>query len=183
MKDQHLQILILITKQFTHIKMENRNYSILKWCVAILAILNIVLLINAWRKPHDKPMHGLMHEEGGPKNRIIAELKFTPDQIDLYSALVDTHRKAMQELREKGKEIRSRYFALLKQEQPDQKLAADIALEIANNQKEIELVTFAHFEAVRKICSAEQKWKFDGIIGDVLRNMASPGGPPHNPRP
>ena len=164
--------------------MENRNCEILKWCVGILAILNVVLLVNAWRKPYNIPMHPPMHEEGGPKNRIIAELKFTPDQVDLFSDLVEAHRKSMRELRKKGKEIRFNYFDLLKQEQPDQKIADELALEIANNQKEIEQVTFSHFKDVRKICSAEQKNKFDEIIGDVLKNMSRPDGPPPNgPRP
>lgn len=164
--------------------MENRNYSILKWCVGILAILNIVLLLNTWRKPHLPPPHHQTTMEGGPKNRIIASLKFTPDQVDLYSNLVDAHRKAMHELRDKGKEIRSQYFDLLKQEQPDQKIVDDLAITIANNQKEIEQVTFNHFKDVRKICSAEQKKKFDEIIGDILKEMSRPAGPPpHEPRP
>jgi Spy/CpxP family protein refolding chaperone len=162
--------------------MENKNYNILKWSVGILALLNIVLLLNMWRKPHDRPMQPPMHMEGGPKERIISELKFTPDQIDLFVDLIDKHRKAMDDLKEKGREIRTQYFDLLKQEQPDQKIADDLSIAIANNQKEIEKATFEHFRDVRKLCSAQQKVIFDKIIGDILKHMAKPphgGGPPH----
>lgn len=160
--------------------MENKNYTILKWCVGILAILNIVLMINMWSKPHGKPMHSSMPMHGGPKERIISELKFTPDQIDLFEDLVDKHRALMRDLNDKGREIRSQYFDLLKQEQPDQKLVDELSLAIANNQKEIEQVTFNHFKDVRKLCSAVQKEKFDGLIGEVLKGMARP---PHGDEP
>ena len=164
--------------------MENKNYTILKYCVGILAVLNIVLMVNMWRQPHGKPMHPPMHMEGGPKDRIIAELKFTPDQIDLFEDLVDKHRAAMRELKDKGREVRGQYFDLLKQEQPEQKLTDEFSTAIANNQKEIEQITFNHFKDVRKLCSAQQKTKFDEIIGDVLKGMARGGGPPpHEPRP
>lgn len=162
--------------------MENRNYTILKYCVGILAILNIVLMVNMWRQPHGKPMHPPMHMQGGPKDRIIAELKFTSDQVDLFEDLVDKHRASMRDLQEKGREVRSQYFDLLKQEQPDQKLTEELSAAIATNQKEIEQVTFNHFKDVRKLCSPEQKNKFDEIIGDILKHMVKPphgGEPPH----
>jgi protein CpxP len=162
--------------------MENRNYSILKWCVGILAVLNVVLLLNMWRKPPHAPMHPPKHMEGGPRERIISELKFSPDQIDLYEDLIDKHKTSMNELREKGREIRDQYFDLLKQEQVDQKVYSDLTVSIGNNQAEIEKVTFEHFKSVRNLCSLEQKKKFDEIINEVLKGMARPphgGGPPH----
>ena len=141
-------------------------------------------MINMWRQPYGKPLHAPMHMEGGPKDKIIADLKFTPDQVDLFKDLIEKHQAAMRELKDKGREIRNQYFDLLKQEQPNQELTDELSAAIANNQKEIEQVTFNHFKDVRKICSAEQKVKFDGMIGDVLNGMARAGGPPPNgPRP
>jgi hypothetical protein len=51
---------------------------------------------------------------------------------------------------------------------------------IANNQKQIELVTYSHFAQVRAICTDTQKAEFDKIIGDVIKKMNGPGngGPP-----
>ena len=158
--------------------MSNNNSNIWKWLVGILAILNIVLMLNMWRKP----MHPPMQLAGGPKDRIISELKFTPDQVDLFEDLVDKHRSAMKDLKDKGRETRNQYFDLLKQEQPDEKTIEELSLLIATNQKEIEKITFNHFKDVRKLCSTQQKSKFDEIIGDVLKGMSKQGAPPpHGP--
>jgi Spy/CpxP family protein refolding chaperone len=170
--------------------MENRNMTILKWCVGILVILNIVLLVNSWRKPgvmHPPPNPPRHADGGGPAKMIIEELKFTTDQIKQFEKLKEEHQQAIRELHDKGREIRHSYFELLKQDEVDQSSADELSVEIANNQKEIEKVTFEHFKAVRKICTAEQKKHFDEIIGDVLRHMAGNGrGPmppthPHGP--
>jgi hypothetical protein len=54
---------------------------------------------------------------------------------------------------------------------------------IANNQKQIELVTYKHFSQVRDICTDAQKTEFDKIIGDVTRMMNGPHpGPPPGDR-
>jgi len=157
--------------------------SILKWSVGILAILNILLLVNTWRKPNHLPPPRF--GEGGPAKMIIEELKFTPEQIQKFDKLKEAHQSAMRELKDKGKEIRTNYFDLLKQEQPDQKMADSLASSIAANQKAIEVVTFDHFKEVRKLCDDNQKKHFDEIIGDILKNMVRPehGPPPHEPHP
>lgn len=152
--------------------MENKNISILKWSVGILIILNIILMINVWKRPdHMPPPH---HMEGGPANLIIEELKLSTDQIKEFDKLKHAHQSAMRELNDKGREIRTQYFDLLKQDQPDQKTKDDLVSEIAANQKAIETVTFDHFKEVRKLCNPDQKKRFDEIIGDILKHMAGP---------
>ena len=156
--------------------------TVLKWSVGILAILNIVLLVNTWKKPGFMPPP--RHMEGGPGRMIIEELKLSQEQIQQFEKLKEAHRSAMRELDGKGKELRNQYFDLLKQEQSDQKLSGELLSAIANNQKIIENVTFDHFRDVRKLCNVGQKKTFDSIIGDILRNMAGPprgGSGPHPP--
>jgi protein CpxP len=165
--------------------MENKNMTVLKWSVGILAILNIILLLNTWRSsghpmPPRPPMH---HGSGGPAKMIIEELKLSPDQIKTFEKLKEAHHSSMLELQSKGRELRGTYFDLLKQESPDQKTVDELATAIAGNQKAIETVTFEHFKEVRTICTEEQKKHFDEIIGDIIRGMAGPhrgeGPPPH----
>lgn len=160
--------------------------TILKWCVGILVILNIALLINSWRKPGmmHPPPHPPRHAEGGgPAKMIIEELKLNTDQINQFEKLKESHRASVRELNDKGREIRHAYFELLKNDEVDQKQVDELSNAISANQKEIEKVTFDHFKEVRKICNADQKKRFDEIIGDILRHMAGgnrgPMPPPH----
>ncbi len=157
--------------------MENKNYSILKWSIIILAILNIALLVNMWMKPgrHGPPMDG-------PKERIIKELEFSDAQILKYNEMVDAHRKGMRDLEEKGREMRQNYFKLMTSDTLDRKSKEEFEIAIAENQKGIETITFDHFRLVRVLCNDEQRKKFDRIIGDVLKNMRGPHSPPP-PRP
>lgn len=159
---------------------------ILKWSVGILVILNIVLLVNSWRKPgmmHPPPHPPRHMQGGGPGKMIIEELKFSPEQVGQFEKLKEAHQSAIRELNEKGREIRHAYFELLKSDVIDQQQADKLSDEIAMNQKAIEKVTFDHFTEVRKLCNADQKKRFDEIIEDILRNMAGGNKGPMPPMP
>lgn len=155
--------------------MEDRNYSILKWSVVLLAILNITLLVNMWMK---LGRHGPSRMGEGHKEMIIKELEFSDVQILKYSEMVDAHRKGMFELEESGREIRQNYFKLMAADTLDRKAKEEFETGIAENQKGIETITFDHFRLVRALCNDYQRKKFDRIIGDVLKNMRGPR-PPH----
>lgn len=169
--------------------MENRNFTILKWSVIVLAILNIVLMANMWMGPRGHkhgppPPH---HGQGGPKHMMIEELKFTKEQTAKFEELVDAHRNAMRELDEKNRTVREEYFSLLSKDSVDVKKKEELEMTIAANQKGIDVVTFDHFKQVRSLCTPEQKKHFDEIIGDILKHMRGPHGPPppppHGPAP
>jgi Spy/CpxP family protein refolding chaperone len=53
----------------------------------------------------------------------------------------------------------------------------ELADSIVSIQKQIELVTFYHFQKVRAICTAEQQQKFDEVIDEAIR-MLGPKPPP-----
>lgn len=165
--------------------MAENNTRIWKWMVAILAILNIALLVTLWTKPSPGPPHGKHGPgEGGPAKMIIEELKLSQAQIQEFEKLKEEHHSAVVVLREKGKTFRDQLFTLLKQDQPERKVAELISDSISANQKEIEMVTFDHFEKVRRLCDESQKKRFDEIIGDILHRMSGPppggrGRPPH----
>lgn len=153
-----------------------------KWMVTVLAILNIVLIITIWRKPDGPPHHG-PRGEGGPAKMIIEELKLSPAQIQQFNQLKEAHHSSVVELRDKGKALRESFFALLKEEKPDEVKASQLADSISINQRQIEMVTFKHFEDVRQLCDEEQEKSFNNIIGEVTRMMSGPppgrGRPPH----
>lgn len=162
--------------------MNTNSIKGLKWLVVLLAALNITLIITIWMTPKVKEMKGPESNHKGPAKMIIAELKFSEKQIEKFNELKDEHRTTVDALRATGKKQRDDFFALLSQENPDPSIVNLKADSISANQKAIEMVTFDHFKKVRALCDTEQKKKFDGIIGEILRNMMGPkmhGPPPH----
>jgi len=152
-----------------------------KWMVAILAILNILLIITIWRKPMNGPQHRGPGGDGGPAKMIIEELKLSQAQIQQFEKLKEEHHSSVVQLRDKGRLFRDNLFELLRQDKPDENLAAQLADSISLNQKQIEMVTFTHFKEVRQLCDEDQKKRFDNIIGEVTRMMSGPPrgkGPP-----
>lgn len=157
--------------------MENRNFTLLKWSVVVLAVLNIALMVNMWMKPghHGPPPH---HRGGGPKDMIIHELGFNQTQITKFEELIDQHRSGMRELEKKGRDIRESYFKLMSGDTLDRKTKEELEIAIAETQKNIDMITFDHFRQVRVLCSQEQKKKFDRMIGEIMMQMRGPHGPP-----
>ena len=69
------------------------------------------------------------------------------------------------------RKLHDSFFDLLNQNDPDSAVIDSMASLIASNRKQIELLTFQHFSEIRKVCTEEQKQKFDQIINDALRMM------------
>jgi hypothetical protein len=158
---------------------EQKIPAIWKWIVLVIVLCNIGLMATIWLKPH---WGNDAHPET-PRDYVIRNLKFTDDQVKLYDALIKEHRETMNRLGKEAREYRKQFFGNLKNGQHSSLTTDSLAQLIANNQKQIEMVTYRHFEQVRTICNDEQKAKFDEIINDVMKKMNSGmrGGPP--PRP
>lgn len=154
---------------------ENKGIRIWQWAVLLLVLCNIGLIVTIWLKPlhGGPPLPG-----GGPRNFVIQQLKFTDGQVQKYDALIQAHQQAMHKLRHDANELRQELFANLENENRNNAVIDSITRLIANDQKEIELVTYNHFAQVRALCTDAQKKDFDNIIGDVIKKMNGPGGPP-----
>ena len=145
--------------------MESSKLSFWKIFAIILLISNTVILAFVF---FEKPARG---DNKGPANFIIKELKFEEAQIESFNKLKFAHQESLQALQITGRELREDYFQLLRNDTTDQVLANQILLQIANNQKTIEQVTFSHFQSVKNICDSVQKEKFDSIILEVIHRM------------
>jgi protein CpxP len=154
--------------------MESNRF--LKIVIIVLILLNIGTLAFLWVQKT-----GIHHppHQGGPFEFLSHELGLSEQQREQYSHLRDEHHHAVEELQEKGREMRHHFFELLKQEN-NSTMVDQLAADIAGNQKQIELITFEHFQKVRSICTPEQQKKFDEVIQEALRMMAPkpPEGPP-----
>jgi hypothetical protein len=148
---------------------ERKQLRIWQWATVLLLLCNIVLIGVVW---YTLPRGG----GNAPRDRVIAEVGLKADQVSHYEELIKDHRREMQRLRKAGRLFRDSLFAQLGKPAvlPDTLIAR-----IGQNQQQIELVTYRHFEQVRALCDDGQKEKFDQIIGDVLR-MMNPGKP-HRP--
>ena len=145
--------------------METSKLSFWKIFAITLLISNMVILAFIF---FEKPTSA---DNKGPANFIIKELKFEEAQIESFNKLKFAHQESLQELQITGRELREDYFQLLRNDTTDQVLANQILLQIANNQKTIEQVTFSHFQSVKNICDSVQKEKFDSIILEVIHRM------------
>jgi protein CpxP len=146
--------------------------------VGLLVLCNTALLLTIWLKPHSD---GAGRGPGEtPRDFVVRALKFTEEQTRQYDILVSEHQQAMRRLRQEAMGYRQLLFTNLKNQNADHTHFADsLAGMIANNQKEIEMVTYNHFAQVRALCTGPQKPEFDQVIGDVIKKMN--GGPPHRP--
>ncbi len=163
----------------------NDTTKIWKWMVALLAVLNIALLVSLWcGRPHHKMREGMPHEmgerggPGKPSDILIHELNFSPEQAKQFEVLREEHHKAVEKLMDEGHTLRDNFFELLKTDSVNEPMITVRAALISENQRGIELATFNHFQKVRAICNAEQKKHFDEIINDVLKHMGGPHGRP-----
>ena len=122
-----------------------------------------------------------MPPDGGPKEFLIRELKLNEKQTQDFLKLVDEHQTDMKRLRDKIKNEKAGLWNNISKSGTEAGNTETIALEIANDHKEIELVTFRHFQKVRELCDDTQKKKFDEVIKEAL-NMMGPNNPPPGPR-
>ena len=138
----------------------------------LLFVLNVVSLglLLRMNRPHDRP-----NRPSAAAEFLMHELKFSPVQRDDYMQLIKQHRTKMQEIEAERVELRHALFAGIAQNDTTA-LAGLRQLE-----GEAELITFQHFQSVRRLGDAEQKQRFDQIIQEVMRKMA-PRGRPHPKR-
>lgn len=164
--------------------MQNNNQlKFWKWSVLLLAVLNVCLLGSIWVKQNGQTPDEMRRPPNGEKaaDFLIEQLKFTAQQKVEFEKLKEAHHHSMDSLREISKEVHQLFFDNLKNEKQDSAKVNALAIAIASNQTQCELVTFNHFKEVRKLCDDKQKEIFDEIIQEVLRRMARPGPPPPKP--
>lgn len=144
----------------------------LKAAIVVLVLINISTLVFMW-------MHRPGHGSRGPGEFLIKSISFDAAQQSELARLRDAHRAAMRDFRRQNGDVRQRFYAFLASSAPDSTQWQPLADSIAFGQKQMEMVTFRHFQAVRALCRPEQQPKFDAVIGEALQNMSGPpGGPP-----
>jgi len=155
--------------------MEQKGLRIWKIAVVVLVLCNIGLMLTIWLKPSMSEQRGPGHET--PRDYVIRNLKMTEAQVKQYDVLIQDHQASMHQLRDQAQGYRQQLFTGLGKGMSNATTDSLAAL-IANTQKQIEIVTYKHFEQVRALCTDAQKPEFDNIIGDVIKKMNGRPRPP-----
>ena len=156
---------------------QNKSTRIWQWAVLLLVLCNIGLIVTIWLKPSTQ----WLPARETPRDFVIRNLKFDAQQVQKYDVLVTAHHEAMKRLGADAVSYRNALFTNLKYAGNGGLNTDSLAQLIANNQKQVELVTYNHFAAVRALCTEPQKAIFDNIITDVIKKMN--GGPHKGPPP
>lgn len=152
----------------------------IKIAVLLLLVANIATLVLLWtnnRQSHPQQER----RQGGPFEFISHELKLTPDQKAVYAQLRDEHRAGARLLEDSIRAAKDVFFALLRDKAVSDSSLKKYSDNIAEKEAALDLLTFRHFQQLRKICDAVQQQRFNAIIQEAIRGMRgpAPGPPPH----
>lgn len=112
-----------------------------------------------------------------PDKFIIEKLKFNEEQVQKFEDLKREHRRQVEDIQFQSRKLHDEYFGLLKAEPVDSVKAGQILEQIANNQKELDKVTFTHFARIKELCKGEQKELFNRFIEEIAGSF-KPQRPP-----
>lgn len=150
--------------------------------VILLLVANTATIAFFWinREKHPPPA-------GRPDDFLIKELVLDQQQQAQLKDLVDEHRRAAEQLRLEIKTAKETFFDLLKQGQVADTTQESAAKVISDKTRELDLLTWKHFQKIRLLCNPAQQIKFDNLVQEVTSMMAPPRppGPPNgnNDRP
>jgi periplasmic protein CpxP/Spy len=135
---------------------KNRFYQII---IATLLILNIVLLFLHFNRP-ERPVR--------PRNIIIERLHFDKNQIEQYEALIDKHHELIMTNEVEINKVKDELYQQLIQ--PYDSLKVDsLSKNMADLQKNAEMINFKHFQDIKQICKAEQLPYFEKLVGELTK--------------
>lgn len=148
-----------------------------KWLlllVAILLVTNIITLSIYWSmKTPDRPKSG--QSDGDRQRRMgqfmVNELKLDKEQEVVYWNLRDSMLSRQKPLMDSIRNTKKRFFDLLKEPAPQDSVLQVKADEIGVLQKQLDLITFQHFQQVRALCNPDQVLKFDTVVKEIVNRM------------
>ena len=159
---------------------QDKKNNLLTWLVVILIIANIAVITMFWLSHNQKPPR----PAGTPAEFLTKELGLNEQQQQQLHQLANKHHMESEKIRGKIKDARDHLFDLLKQTNVTDSSKQQAAASVADNLKQLELLTFEHFQQVRALCNPEQQKKFDQVINQVLQMIGGrPAGPPNGPPP
>ncbi|GAB4001174.1 hypothetical protein GCM10028807_56700 [Spirosoma daeguense] len=153
-----------------------------------LLILNLLtigfLVFKSGRQPeftdHQHP------PMDGPFRIIVERLHFDEEQQRQYREMGNQHHRQTEQLNEESVQLFQTYYKLLAQPQPDSAKSSVLVRQIADVQRRIAELNFAHFQEIKSLCRPDQQADFTKLVDDLARLFGRPqrrhgpgnGGPP-----
>lgn len=160
---------------------KNRN---LIFTIIVLVIINIATLSLLWLgKPNPnkirKPIDG-RDEKVRIEKLLKKDLGFSTQQAEQFLRLQKNHREKTNFLAEELQQLKKKMFeeAMYSNNFNISDSLLNLSLE---KQKELETITFQHFQKVKKICTPEQQEKLFKLMHRLL-GPSPRGGPPPGAR-
>ena len=148
-----------------------RNNKILVFIIVILLLSNVGLLFFFLRGEKEKP-------KKSPREYMIEKLKndvgFSDTQVARYVQLADKHKANMKPLFDDIHEAKEEYYKLLQLPAPSDSLQQGYLVQVGKKQQIIDSTIFAHFFALKQVCTPEQLPRYDTVIQRVLKGMINP---------
>jgi len=149
--------------------MENKLLKFWKILAFVLLASNIMLacfLIFG----HPDGMPPFLRFGRNPGQFLSEKLKFSEQQEAEFNKLREAHHDSMMILHKEGMQLRKKFFdgLIFNSAENNKELLAG---QIAQNQKQIEQLTYRHFEKVKQLCTPGQKIIYNNIIHEVINKL------------
>lgn len=126
----------------------------------VLVVMNGFFMVKIFGDKHPP--------DRNPGKFIAKELHFDETQMQEFEKINNVHHDAMREVSREIKELKDALFNELSGTEVNEVKINDITRRIGEKERQKGLETFYHFKAVQKICTEEQRSRFNSIIQDAL---------------
>ncbi len=160
----------------------NKN---LKITIVILVILNLATVTLLWLgKPKQDDMRELANNENQEvriKEMLKKELGFNDEQAKQFLELRENHRGKTISLEDALTQLKKEMFneAMYNSNMNISDSLLNLTLE---RQRQLEIITFQHFQKVKQICTPEQQEKLFKLMHRLLGPPQKGVPPPDGPR-
>lgn len=148
------------------------KYRTLIAIIVLLLVTNMAVLayfmMNKKSNSHEKSRPGF-------ENVLQKEVGFNEQQVAQFKELKATHWATARQQMEELKKVKLNLFRLTREENTPDSVITAKADSIANLQKQIELNSFQHFKATRKICTPGQQPAYDSLMKRIITRMGRGG--------
>ncbi|HWB28248.1 MAG TPA: periplasmic heavy metal sensor [Chitinophagaceae bacterium] len=139
-----------------------------KLIIVVLVVINIATISYLWLS--NKPAPGGPGDPGGDAVGFLThELNLSPAQHDKLVALHDDFQEQTKQAHDHLRALHKPYFVLLRNENIDTPQLNRLVDSMNIYHKQLELLTFEQFKAIRDMCTPAQQQHFDEIVDETMR--------------
>jgi Spy/CpxP family protein refolding chaperone len=118
-----------------------------------------------------------------PGKFLAKELQFDAAQMEAFSEMNDQHHEDMMAIMRDVRRLKDELFDYISLPTYDEEKVRQLTAEIGEKTRLRDEKTFYHFKEVQKICTDEQRTRFNELIKEALRPGRRRGGRPPGPPP